>query len=71
MTQLDPLTTSDLLQLQVKFSNMLKTSLEEFKSRLDYVELLTKIFSDNESVYKVRKKNDAGWAKLDSNEKGQ
>ena len=57
---------------------MIKTGLEEVKGRPDYVEhkdnmpselLLRKIFSDNESFCKVRKKNDVGWAKLDSNEK--
>ena len=54
---------------------MIKTGLEEVKGRPDYVEhkdnmpselLLRKIFSDNESFCKVRKKNDVGWANLDS-----
>ena len=34
-------------------------------------ELLTKIFSDNEHICKVRKENDPGWAKIDSNEKAK
>ena len=47
--------------------------------RLDHVkqnanmpsELLTKIFSDNEHICKVRKENDPGWANMDSNEKAK
>ena len=49
--------------------------MEEVKSCLEYLDqkeympdplLLTKIFSNKERICKVRKKNDPGWAKLDS-----
>ena len=78
--QLDPLTTSDLLQIHDKFAKKINDGLDEVRSRLDYVEqkanmlselLLTKIFSDNEQICKVRKKNDPGWAKMDSNKKAK
>ena len=75
-----PLTTSDLLQLHDKFAKNLNDGFNEVRSRLNYVEqkanmpselLLTNIFSDNEQVCKVRKKNNPGWAKMDSNEKAK
>ena len=56
------------------------SSLDEIQVRLDYLEekknlsdemLLTKIFSDNEAICKVRKKDDPAWAKQDEETKAR
>ena len=74
LPQLDQITISNAVQIQAGVSNQFKNVLDEIQVRLEYLEerknlpdemLLTKIFSDNEAVFKVRKKDDPTWADLD------
>ena len=67
----DPLSLSDAIQVQDSILNATKNNVTELESRMRYLEqrvstqpkiVLMKIFSDNENVIKLRKKNDPAWA---------
>ena len=68
---MDHLSMPDAIQVQGSILNKTKNRVTELESRISYLEqklskpdkiVLMKIFSDNENVIKLRKKNNPAWA---------